>query len=235
MTSRRVVPCTRAAAQPWDGPRGGVARVEGTSTSSRYHERIRGLLRREGRLLRGDRPPGLIFIPKGQLAGPFRRRTVALRFARRPSQRAIATIYDGPGATIAQPTASPRNGRVVLPAHKVLLLVCTGRGQHGRLVRYWSGPRTQVRPCQTIPPTGLQASGSTASAPKPRRASVAIHAACTSWPSSSASSTGVTSRSGCSSARGSTAAAAPSGRSGPMRCVPSTRPAAETWRHCRPG
>ena len=52
---------------------------------------------------------------------------------------------------------------------------------------------------------------------------MATRAACTSWPSSSASSTGVTSRSGCSSARGSTAAAAPSARSGPMRCAPSTR------------
>ena len=37
---------------------------------------------------------------------------------------------------------------------------------------------------------------------------MATHAACTSWPSSSASSTGATSRNGCSSARGSTAAAA---------------------------
>ena len=74
---------------------------------------------------------------------------------------------------------------------------------------------------------------STASAPRPRKASVVTRVACTSWPSSSASSTDGTSTSGCSSAGGSTAAGMRSDRSGPMRFAPSTSRAAESLPHSR--
>ena len=113
-----------------------VARADGFEAQLAHHERILGCAGHDRRVLRRGRSVGASSSsPRADLRAVLAGRLLP-GAARDAGGRGLRDRVRR-GGRHDRATA-----RLVLPAPKVLLLGCTPRGQHGRVVRYQAGPGT---------------------------------------------------------------------------------------------